>query len=108
MKSARASSSSSSTFSTPSSTRALGREERIVGDDLHLQPVRAVGDDRADVAAADQAERLAGELDAHEAVLLPLARLRGLVGLGNFAGEREQHRDRMLGGGDRIAERACS
>ena len=24
---------------------------------------------------------------------------------GDFAGEREQHRDRMLGGGDRIAER---
>ena len=85
--------------------RAFGRQERVVGDDLHLQAVRAVGDDRADIAAADQAERLAGELDAHEPVLLPLAGLRGLVRLRDLAGEREQHRDRMFGGGDRIAER---
>ena len=85
--------------------RALGRQEWIVGGDLHLEAVGAVGDDRADIAAADQAQRLAGQLDAHEAVLFPLARLGRLVGLGNLAGEREQHRDRMLGGGDRIAER---
>jgi hypothetical protein len=65
----------------------------------------AVGDDRADVAATDQAERLAAELDTHEAVLLPLAGLGALVGVGDFAGEREQHGDRVLGGGDRVAER---
>ena len=35
MKSARRNSSSSSTFSTPRSMRALGRQERIVGDHLH-------------------------------------------------------------------------
>ena len=52
--------------------RALWREERVVGDDLHLQAVSSVGDDRADVAASDEAERLAGELDAEEPVLLPL------------------------------------
>ena len=83
MKSARANSSSSSTFSTPSATRALRRQERIVGDHLHLEAERAVGDDRADIAAADDAERLAGELDAHEARLLPLA------GLGRAVGRRE-------------------
>ena len=55
--------------------RALLRQEGVEGDHLHLQPERAVGDDRADIAAADQAERLAVQLDAHEAVLLPLAGL---------------------------------
>ncbi len=89
----------------PELDRPLGREERVVGDDLHLQAVGAVGDDRADIAAADQAQCLAGQLDPHEAVLLPLARLGRLVGLRDLAGEREQHRDRVLGGGDRIAER---
>ena len=64
----------------------------------------AVGDDGADIAAADDAERLAGELDAHEAVLLPLAGLRRGIGLRDLAGEREHHRDGVLGGGDRIAE----
>jgi hypothetical protein len=55
MKSARARSSSSSTFSMPSVDRALGREEGIVGDHLHPEAERAVGDDRADIAGADQA-----------------------------------------------------
>ena len=46
-----------------------------------FRPTPRVGDDRADIAAADDAERLAGDLDAHEAVLLPLAGLRRGVGL---------------------------
>jgi hypothetical protein len=37
------------------------------------------------------AERLAGQLDAHEAVLLPLAGLGRGVGLGHLAGQREHH-----------------
>jgi hypothetical protein len=47
--------------------RALRREERIEGHDLHLEAERAAGDDAADVARADEAQRLAGDLDAHEA-----------------------------------------
>ncbi len=66
--------------------------------------MRAVGDDRADIAGADEAERLVGDLDAHEAVLLPLAGAGRGVGLGELAGERHHHRDGVLGGGDRIAE----
>ena len=85
--------------------RALGGQEGVEGDDLHLEAERAVGDDRADIAGADQAERLAGHLDPHEAVLFPLAGLGRGVGLGQLAGEREHHGDGMLGGGDRIAER---
>jgi len=70
------------------------------GDNLHLQPQCAVGDDRADVARADQPEGFGGQLDPHEAVLLPLARLGRGIGLGQLAREREHQRDRVLGGGD--------
>jgi hypothetical protein len=71
-----------------------------------LRPMRAVGDDRADIAAADDAQRLGVELDAHEAVLLPLAGLgRGGRRPGSGGPEREHHRDGVLGRGDRIAER---
>ena len=84
--------------------RPLGGQERIEGDHLHLQADGAVGDDRADVAAADDAERLGGELDAHELGLLPFAGLRGAVGLRDLAGQRHHQRERMLGRGDGIAE----
>ncbi len=85
--------------------RALRRQERIVGDHLHVQTDGTIGDDRADIAAADDAQRLVGDLDAHEAVLLPLAGLGRGVGLRDLARQREHQRDGVLGGGDRIAER---
>ena len=84
---------------------ALGREKWIVGDHLHAQPVRAVDHDRADIAAADHAQRLAGDLHAHETVLLPFAGLGGDVGLRDLPGERQHQGDRVFGGRDRIAER---
>ena len=84
---------------------ALRRQERIERDHLHAQAERAVGDDGADIAAADHAQRLGGDLDAHEAVLLPLAGLGRGVGLRNFARQRQHQRDGVLGGRDRIAER---
>src|ERR1700730_16615061 len=84
---------------------AFGREERIVGDDPHVQANRARGDDRPDSAAADDAEHLAGDLDTHKTVLFPFAGLGRRIGLGNLAGEREHQCDRMFGGGDRIAKR---
>ena len=84
--------------------RPVRREERIVGDHLHPQPHGARRDDRADVAAADQAERLAGDLDPHEARLLPLAGLGRGVGSRDLPGAGEHHGDGVLGGGDRVAE----
>ena len=84
---------------------ALLAQERVVGDHAHLEADRALGDDRADVAAADQAQRLEAELDAHEAVLLPLAGLRAGVGRRDLAGDREHQGDRVLGRGDGVAER---
>ncbi len=85
--------------------RALGRQIRIVGDHFHLQPDRAVGDDRADIAAADHAERLAENLDAEKLVLFPFAGARRSVGLGNLPRQRQHQRDGVLGRRDRIAER---
>ena len=82
----------------------LRRQERIEGDHLHLQPDGAVGDDRADVAAADDAERLGEQLDAQELGLLPLAGLGGAIGFRDLARQRHHQRDGVLGGGDGIAE----
>ncbi len=88
----------------PERLGALRRKERVEGDDPHLQAERPVGGDRADIAAADDSEGLAGDLDAHEAVLFPFAGLGRGVGGGNLAGQREHHGDGVFGGGDRIAE----
>ena len=83
--------------------RALGREIRIVGQHLHLQAVRAIDYDRADIAAADHPKRLAGDLDAHEFVLFPLAGLGRRVRGGDLARERQHQADGVLGRGDGIA-----
>ena len=85
--------------------RPFGGEIGIVGNHPHLQPERAVGDDRADIAATDDAERLAENLHAEKFVLLPFAGAGRGVGLGDLPGQRQHQRDGMLGGGDRIAER---
>ena len=85
--------------------RPLGREERVVGDHPHLQAMGAVGHDRADIAAADQPQHLAHELHAHEPVLLPLAAAGRAVGGGDLARQGQHQRDRVLGRGDRVAER---
>ena len=84
---------------------ALRRQEWIVGDHFHLQPERAVGNDRTDISAADHAERLAENLHAHEFVLFPFAGARRSIGFRNLPRQRQHERDRVLGGGDRIAER---
>ena len=85
--------------------RAFGGEVGIVGDHLHLQPDGAVGDDRADIAAADDAQRLAENFHAQKFVLLPLAGAGRGVGFGDLPRQRQHQRDGVLGGGDRIAER---
>ena len=84
--------------------RALGRQKRVVGDDFHLQAERAVGDDRADIAAADDAQRLAEDFHAEKFVFLPLAGAGRAVGFRNLPSQRQHQRDRMFRGRDRIAE----
>ena len=64
---------------------ALGRDERVVGDDAHAQPARAARDLLADAAEAEDAERLARELDAAVRAPLPAALLERRVGLRDVA-----------------------
>ena len=58
---------------------------------------RTLRDEHADAAEADDAERLAVQLDALPARAVPRARLEVGVGLRDVAGLREQQRDRVLG-----------
>ena len=50
-----------------------GGDERVEGDDRHVEPDGPAGDLAADAAEADDAEGLAGELGADELAALPLA-----------------------------------
>src|SRR3546814_7042045 len=72
---------------------------------MHAEADRLLADDAADIAGSDDAERLAGDLDAHEFRLLPLAGLGRGVGGGKLAGNREHQRNGMFGRRDRVAER---
>src|SRR5581483_2131754 len=84
---------------------ALGRDERVVGDDAHVEPFAAARDLRANLAEADDAQRLAAQLDADEAGAVPLAGPERGIGVRDVAREREHERDGVLGGGDRVPER---
>ena len=95
-------SSSVSDPSTPSSLEALGGDELVEGDDLHLEALGALGDELADAAEADDAEGLAVELGALELGPLPGAADQRAVGLGHVAAEGQHQRQRVLGGGDRV------
>ena len=79
--------------------------ERVVRHEAHPEALGAVGDELADAAEADDAERLVGQFDAFPAAALPATRDERGVGLGHVAGRREQQRHRVLGGGDDVALR---
>ena len=85
--------------------RALRREERIISNHLHAQAKRAACDDCANIARADQAERLARDLNSHETVLFPFAGLGRKISLRQLARKRKHQRYGMFRRGDRIAER---
>ena len=85
---------------------SLRRQDRIVADHFHLQPDRAVGDDPADVAEADHAERLVAYLGAGEFAAIPFASVNRGVGGRNMPRQRHHHRDRMLRSRDAVAGRA--
>ena len=82
--------------------KALRGDELVERDDVHLEGERALGDELADAAEPDHAQRLAVELVAGEPRALPFARHERAVGLGDVAGDGERHRDRVLGRGDRV------
>jgi hypothetical protein len=62
-------------------------------------------DELADAAEAEDPERLVEQLDAGELRALPFAGGQARVGLRDVAGEREQQRHRVLGGGDDVGLR---
>ena len=65
--------------------RPIGAHERVVGDEPHAERVRALRDEHADAAEADDAERLAVELDAFPLRAVPRAGLEVGVGLRHVA-----------------------
>ena len=75
----------------------VGAHVRVVGDEPHAERERTLRDEHADAAEADDAERLAVELDALPPRAVPLAGLEVGVGLRDVARLREQQRDRVLG-----------
>ena len=81
---------------------ALGRDERVVGDDAHLQPERAAGDLLADPPEAEDAERLLRELDPAPLRALPAPLDERGVRLRDVPREREEQADRVLGGRDDV------
>ena len=82
--------------------KALCGDERVIGDDLHLQPHRPPRDLPADAPEAEHAEHLVGELDAAPLRALPPARRERCMGLRDVAREREEQADRVLGGRDDV------
>ena len=82
---------------------ALLVDVRIVADDVHIEGERTLGDARADAPHADDAERLAAQLDADVLLAVPLPLLHRLVGDGNVTAHRKHHRHRMLRRRNRVA-----
>ena len=84
---------------------ALIGEIRIEDNHPHFQSMSAIGNDRADITAADDAERLAGKLHANVTLLLPSSRMGGRVRLRNFSCQRQDQGDGVFGRGDRVSVR---
>ncbi len=81
---------------------ALGGDELVEGDHVHLEGLGAFGDELADATEADDPDRLAVELGALVLGPVPAAVDEGAVGLGDVAEEGECQGEGVLGGGDRV------
>ena len=81
----------------------LGGDVGVVADDVHAQGASAVGHGHADLAQADDAQRLVDQLAAHEGGAVPLAGVHRGVGRGDVARQREEQRQGVLGGGGGVA-----
>ena len=83
---------------------ALG-DERVERDHVHPEALRPLGHHLADAAEAEDAERLAGHLDAAELGALPAALHQAGVRLRDVARLGEQQRDGVLGGRQGVGAR---
>ena len=84
----------------------LGRDEGIATDDVHAQRTSAVGHGHADLAQADDAERLVDQLAAHEGGAVPVACVHRGVRGGHATRQREEQGQGVLGGRDGVAGRS--
>ena len=85
--------------------RDLRRDVRIVRDDAHAERAGALRNLLADAAQAGDAERLAAQLGAEEALLLPPGVLHRAIGGGNRSRHRQHQRARVLGDADAVRAR---
>ena len=81
---------------------ALLGDVGVEGDHAHAEAERALGHQLADAAEAEHAERLLVQLDAAELGPLPGAAGERAVRLRHLARQREQQRERVLGGRDHV------
>ena len=82
--------------------KALGGDELVEGDHVHVEGLGALGDELADAAEADHAQRLAIELVAAVARTRPFAADERPVCLGHVSKQRQGQRQRVLGRRDRV------
>ncbi len=90
------------TSATPELAGAIRAHERVVRDQPHAERVRALGDENADAPEADDAERLAVQLDAFPLRAIPRAVLQVGVRLRHVARLRQQQCERVLGRGEDV------
>ena len=81
---------------------AFRRHERVDREHAHVHGDGMPGDFGTDLAEAHDAERLAANFGADERLAVPVAGVHRGIGLGDVPGERDQQRERVLGGGDRV------
>ena len=86
-------------------TRMFRGHKRVKSDHLHAQPAGAVGNDAANISAADQPQRLAGDLGPQKAGFFPFAGLCRCICQRYLAGQGQHHGDGMFGCRHRIAVR---
>jgi hypothetical protein len=82
--------------------KAIGRHERVVGNDPHLEPKGAAGDLLADPPVAEDAERLLGELHPSPLRPLPPSVHQGGVRLRDVPREGDEQADGVLGRRDDV------
>ena len=81
----------------------VGRAGRDRSRGPHFQAAGAGGHGQADPPQPDDAQRLAGQLHAHELLAVPAALEQALIGRGDLPRHGQHQGDRQLGGRDGVA-----
>ena len=76
--------------------RAFGGNQRVIGENLHIESAGTLRDQLADVTKADDTDRLARQLAAHKLLLLPTACAGRDVALNHMTIDRQCQRDHFL------------